>query len=166
MAQSLSGPLSAPPSGPLPAADWLEVVARAPLVSIDLLVRDAQGRILVGLRRNQPAAGTWFVPGGVIRKGETLDAAFARITHAELGRSHARRDASLRGVFEHHYRENFLQAPGIGTHYVVLAHDLQIGDAPALPADQHESWRWMTASALREHPQVHPNTRAYFAVHG
>ena len=97
------------------------------------MVNHAQQRILVGLRRNEPAAGFWFVPGGVIRKNETLDAAFARITHAELGRSTARRDATLLGVYEHHYRENFLRTPGIGTHYVVLAHELSIDDAPELP---------------------------------
>ena len=149
------------PTGPLPAEQWFEVVARAPLVSIDLIVRDAQQRILVGQRRNEPAAGFWFVPGGVIRKNETLDAAFARITHAELGRSYARRDATLLGVYEHHYRENFLRTPGIGTHYVVLAHELSIDDAPELPGDQHDDWRWMTAVELREHPRVHLYTRAY-----
>lgn len=153
--------MAEPPAGPLPAVDWLEVVARAPLVSIDLIVRDAQQRVLVGLRRNEPAAGFWFVPGGVIRKGETLDAAFARITHAELGRSYARCDATLLGLYEHHYRENFMRVPGIGTHYVVLAHGLQINDVLELPADQHDGWRWMTAVELREHPRVHPYTRAY-----
>jgi colanic acid biosynthesis protein WcaH len=153
--------MAAPSSGPLPADQWLDVVARAPLVSIDLIVRDAQQRILVGLRRNEPAAGFWFVPGGVIRKGESLDAAFARITHAELGRSYARRDASVLGIFEHHYRENFLHVPGIGTHYVVLAHQLSLNDLPELPADQHDGWRRMTAVELREHPRVHPHTRAY-----
>lgn len=149
------------PTGPLPADQWLEVVARAPLISIDLIVRDPQQRILVGLRRNEPAAGFWFVPGGVIRKNETLDAAFARVTHAELGRSFARCDATLLGVFDHHYRENFLRTPGIGTHYVVLAHGLVLTEPPELPADQHDDWRWMTPVELREHPRVHPYTRAY-----
>jgi hypothetical protein len=64
---------------------FLEVVRNAPLVSIDLIVRDHDGRILVGRRVNQPAKGTWFVPGGSIRKGETLARALARISDAELG---------------------------------------------------------------------------------
>lgn len=148
---------------PLPAEQYLEVVARTPLVSIDLVVRDTQRRVLVGRRRNEPAAGSWFVPGGAIRKNETLDAAFARITWAELGRSLARRDAQLLGVFEHFYPSNFMRAPGIATHYVVLAHTLSVDALPALPPDQHDAYRWMTEVELREHPQVHPYTRAYFA---
>ncbi len=149
------------PAGPLPAEDWLGIVARAPLVSIDLIVRDASGRTLVGLRRNEPAAGWWFVPGGAIRKSETLDAAFARITHQELGRSSARRNAPLLGVYEHHYRENFMRVPGIGTHYIVLAHRLDMSTLADLPSDQHQEWRWLTDVELREHPRVHPYTRAY-----
>ncbi|MDP9141696.1 MAG: GDP-mannose mannosyl hydrolase [Pseudomonadota bacterium] len=148
--------------GPLPADIYLQVVASAPLVAIDLIVRDAEGRVLVGLRRNEPARDTWFVPGGAVRKNETLDAAFARITAAELGRSSARRDARLLGVYEHFYARNFMLAPGISTHYVVLAHELA-PDLPAtLPQEQHGDYRWMTPFELREHPQVHENTRAYF----
>ena len=78
--------MSARPEAPLlPRADWLQVVRHAPLVSIDLILRDAQGRVLLGLRENEPARGLWFVPGGVIRKDETLDAAFSRIARNELG---------------------------------------------------------------------------------
>lgn len=150
--------------GPLPADVYLQGIASLPLVSIDLIVRDAQGRVLVGLRRNEPARDTWFVPGGAIRKNETLDAAFARICATELGRASARHDARLLGVYEHFYNGNFMQAPGIGTHYVVLAHEV---DAAAnlpesLPLDQHRSYRWMTEFELLEHPQVHEYTRAYF----
>jgi len=148
-------------AGPLPAADYLQLLAHAPLVSIDLIVRDAQDRVLVGLRRNAPAQGTWFVPGGSIRKGESLDHAFARISHAELGRSFARHDAALLGIYEHRYPDNFMGVPGIGTHYVVLAHTVEISTPLPLPQDQHSDYRWMTALELREHPQVHAYTRAY-----
>ncbi len=149
-------------AGPLPAAEYLELIARTPLVSIDLIVRDPRDRVLVGLRRNAPAQGYWFVPGGAIRKGETLDHAFARICHGELGQSFARHDAGLLGIYEHLYADNFMGAPGIGTHYVVLAHTLHITAPLELPQDQHSDYRWMTQLELREHPQVHANTRAYF----
>ena len=49
-----------------------DLVAYGPLISIDLIVTDAHGRALVGLRRNEPARETWFTPGGRIRKGESL----------------------------------------------------------------------------------------------
>jgi colanic acid biosynthesis protein WcaH len=49
--------------------DTFKTIARnAPLISIDLIIRDASGRVLVGMRTNEPAKGFYFVPGGAIRK--------------------------------------------------------------------------------------------------
>ena len=53
-------------------SDFLAVVAHAPLVSLDLVVRDPDGCVLVGLRTNRPAQGSWFVPGGRIYKNERV----------------------------------------------------------------------------------------------
>jgi colanic acid biosynthesis protein WcaH len=151
------------PPGYLERDDLLKLVRLAPLVSIDLVVRDPEGRVLLGRRRNQPARDYWFVPGGRVLKNESLDAAFARLTRTELGTSLQRRDASLLGIYEHMYDTNFADAPGIATHYVVLAYSL------LLPAtlqvrfdDQHSASCWMLPDELLQHPQVHTNTRAYF----
>ncbi len=142
---------------------WLEVVERTPLVSIDLIVRDAQGRVLAGLRNNRPAQHTWFVPGGVIRKNETLDQAFARIARVELGLDLRRGDARFRGVYEHHYSDNFAGVADVSTHYVVLAYELTVNDLKAeAPLDQHRQMRLFTVDELRQDPAVHQNTRAYF----
>lgn len=40
--------------------EFLEIVARTPLVSIDLVARNADARLLVGHRRNEPAKGGSF----------------------------------------------------------------------------------------------------------
>jgi len=48
--------------------EFLEVVERAPLVSIDLIVRRGDGLVLLGRRTNEPAKDFWFVPGGRIYK--------------------------------------------------------------------------------------------------
>ena len=69
----------------LPPDLFKRVVELTPLVSIDLVVRDESGRMLVGLRANRPAQGYWFVPGGRVGKNETLREAFDRLTGAELG---------------------------------------------------------------------------------
>ncbi|MFZ9336231.1 MAG: biopolymer transporter ExbD [Burkholderiaceae bacterium] len=58
---------------PLPENLFRSVVAHAPLVAIDLVVQDRQRRVLLGWRRNPPARGYWFVPGGRVRKDETLE---------------------------------------------------------------------------------------------
>ena len=95
----------------LPHDVFASVVRHAPLVSIDLVVRNPRGEILVGLRRNRPAQGYWFVPGGRIGKGERIAEAFARITRAELGIEHRIEDATFLGVFDHIYPGQFQWRP-------------------------------------------------------
>ena len=43
------------------------VVESTPLISIDLIVENEQGEILLGKRTNRPARGYWFVPGGRVQ---------------------------------------------------------------------------------------------------
>jgi colanic acid biosynthesis protein WcaH len=141
---------------------FLEVVRNAPLVSIDLVVRDPQGRVLLGLRNNRPASGWWFVPGGVVRKDERLAQAFRRISQTELGNVQKFAAARFLGPFEHLYEDNFAGEPGFGTHYVVLAFELGLpADAGAFPDQQHRDYRWVTVDELGLDATIHPNTQAY-----
>jgi colanic acid biosynthesis protein WcaH len=143
--------------------DFATLVRIGPLVSIDLVIRDPQGRVLVGLRQNEPARDWWFVPGGSIRKNERLDDAFRRIADRELGLDLRRPDARLLGVYEHLYETNFTGEAGFGTHYVVLGYAVQLDHAPTSPADdQHAALRWLAVDELLADPQVHANTKAYF----
>ncbi|MFM0737818.1 GDP-mannose mannosyl hydrolase [Paraburkholderia xenovorans] len=144
--------------------DFLDVVRLTPLIAIDLIVTDTDGRVLIGHRRNRPARGTWFVPGGRIHKDETLDAAFSRIADAELGIAKlARSAARFEGVFEHHYSDNFAAEPDVSTHYIVLAYALPIHSAaPVGRLDQHSDYLWITPPELLAREDVHDNTKAYF----
>ena len=147
----------------LSQADFGFIVRHTPLVSIDLIVRNPDDAILLGLRRNEPAKDTWFVPGGVIRKGETRAQAFERISHMELGHALSIHDAQFLGVHEHHYPSNFTGTTDFGTHYVVLAYELNRADQTTyVPDDQHHRYRWFSLPDLLADSQVHPNTKAYF----
>lgn len=143
--------------------DLIEVVKNAPLVSIDLIVRNNRNQVLLGLRQNEPAKGFWFVPGGRILKNERIAEAFERIASDELGISLAYKDSNFVGVFEHLYQENFAQEPGFGTHYVVLAHEIKITETKLSPRDeQHSQYKWFDQDSLREAEDIHPYTKAYF----
>jgi colanic acid biosynthesis protein WcaH len=143
--------------------DFLDVVRLTPLIAIDLIVSDAEGRILIGHRRNRPARGTWFVPGGRIHKDETLDTAFTRIADAELGIGRlVRSSARFEGVFEHHYLDNFAAEPDISTHYIVLAYALQFHGTQSIGRlTQHSEYQWLAPAALLARSDVHENTKAY-----
>ena len=57
----------------------LKIIDATPLISIDLIILNSNDEILLGKRNNRPAKGYWFVPGGRIRKNETLKQALSRI---------------------------------------------------------------------------------------
>ncbi|KAB0551356.1 GDP-mannose mannosyl hydrolase [Pseudomonas argentinensis] len=146
----------------LPADTFKTVVAGTPLVSIDLLVRNLQGELLLGERLNRPAQGSWFAPGGRILKNEPLDTAFARLTQEELGQPFQRDQARLLGVYEHFYTDSvFGEAPD--THYVVIAYALELGAQQNLqpPSVQHGRYRWWLIEEMRDEPRIHSNTRDY-----
>jgi colanic acid biosynthesis protein WcaH len=101
------------------------VIASTPLISIDLVVKNTKGEYLLGFRNNRPAQGFWFVPGGRILKGETMDDAFIRLCKNELGASSTRQQANFLGPFEHFYSD-YVFGEDVMTHYVVLGYALTI----------------------------------------
>lgn len=142
---------------------FLNIVASAPLVSIDLIVRNGEGAVLLGKRTNRPAKDYWFVPGGSIHKDERLASAFERISSTELGRPLKLKQARFLGVFEHLYDDNFLGADDVSTHYVVLAYGCDLDTADRIVLDgQHSEARWWRVDELLESGSVHANTKAYF----
>ncbi|MCY6413449.1 GDP-mannose mannosyl hydrolase [Acinetobacter sp. VNH17] len=143
-----------------------QVVASTPLISIDLIVRDRNGKVLLGQRQNRPAQGYWFVPGGRIQKNESLDEAFKRLTQTELGFCYQRHQAQWFGVYQHFYTDSVFGA-GVdnpSTHYVVLAYQLQIDDIDHthLPMEQHQSFQWWDKDQLLLDCNVHQYTQDYF----
>jgi len=145
----------------IPRTEWLQVVEKAPLVSIDLIVRDPENRVLLGWRCNEPAKDSWFTLGVAIRKGETLDAAFARLTISEFGVAATRQEARFVGLYEHVFKTNFMLAPGIGTHYVVLAYELRLPHGRVTADAQHAELRWFTVAELMADARVHPLVKQY-----
>lgn len=147
----------------LDAADFAHVVRLTPLVSIDLVVRRADGRILVGRRVNEPAKNLFFLVGGRITKNESRAAAFRRLTREELGVEMPIEHARFLGAYDHFYPTNRFEHPGFGTHYVVLGYEIVLDPQPdSLPTEQHGEYAWMTEKELLASPEVHENTKAYF----
>jgi colanic acid biosynthesis protein WcaH len=144
-------------------ADFLKVVDHTPLIAIDLIVPDSQGRFLLGQRVNKPAQGSWFVPGGRIRKNESLDTAFTRLCLEELGLRLQRESASLIGIYEHFYPDNFSGAGDVSTHYIVMGYRFgKAVDLAQLPLEQHTRYRFASAEEICVDPDVHDYSRAYF----
>ncbi|WP_432459138.1 GDP-mannose mannosyl hydrolase [Agarivorans sp. QJM3NY_25] len=136
------------------------VIQSTPLVSIDLIVRNASGQILLGKRNNRPAKGYWFVPGGRVLKDEPLDTAFPRLMRQELGLDNA--TSSFKGVYQHFYDDNF-SSDDFTTHYVVLAYEIVVhGSLSGLPDEQHCEYHWFDEADLLSNELVHRHTQWYF----
>lgn len=150
-------------------ASWLDretfrqIVSRTPLISIDLIVRNELGQVLLGQRLNRPAQGYWFVPGGRVRKDELLAEAFRRLTQEELGIQLPLSDAHFLGPFEHFYNDNF-SGSDFSTHYVVLGYEISLSCSALsqLPTEQHGTYRWFDIDAFMQSDVVHSHTKLYF----
>ena len=58
---------------------------KLPRVTVDALVRDRRGRLLLVKRGRPPFLGIWALPGGFCEYGETTEACCARETREETG---------------------------------------------------------------------------------
>ncbi len=147
--------------------EFVQLLRALPLVSVDLvLVRDGR-EILLGLRNNRPAQGSWFVPGGRIFKDEPRAAALQRVAARELGIADvAALRPKLLGVFEHFYPDCFAGDIGVSTHYVVIAHRIDVAAGFEVPGidDQHESLRWWPIAEAAADKRVHRYSQDYLPL--
>lgn len=151
------------PSGFTPKEDYLHVIEHSQVISLDMIITNPDGKILLGKRNNEPAKNTWFVPGGRVYKNETFKDACRRISHGEFNRALSY-DKEI-GVYHHSYNNNF-DNEDCGTHYIVFAVAINL-DAPMTLCkealdDQHEEMRWWSIEELLADPNVHAFTKSYF----
>ena len=137
------------------------IIQNAPLISIDLVVKNCDDKILLGQRVNKPAKNSWFVPGGRIYKDETLEQAFQRITKDEIGKAYDISNASFKGVYQHFYDDNVFN-DNFSTHYIVLGFELVIKEELSLGTVQHEKYKWFHENELLNSDEVYTYVKDYF----
>ena len=156
--------------GLLPLAQFQQAVAALPLVSVDWVLTNPAGELLVGQRLNAPARGAWFTPGGRIRKGEPLAAALRRVAAEELGLADepagalAQRGEPM-GAWDHFSPDAAFSLP-MPTHYVNLPYAANMSEAEVnalgLPVgEQHGHWQWLPLAQAAD--TVHEHVKPYVA---
>ncbi|MDX2003538.1 MAG: GDP-mannose mannosyl hydrolase [Chitinophagales bacterium] len=148
----------------LPLNDFEQLIRNGVLIAIDLICYNPEGKVLLGLRKNAPAKGFWFVPGGRVHKNETLNNAFQRITQHELHMSLDLSKTKLKGLYDHIYEENFLGKPDFNTHYVIIAVEYHGIDNSLLSAKnaQNEDFKFLKPEEILVDPMVHTLSKSYF----
>ena len=92
--------------GFLPNEIFEIVLENSPLVSVDIILENEKNQFLLGRRRNHPAKGFWFVPGGRIRKGELIIDALKRVALEEVGLIIKDHNSNFLGAFDHIYENS------------------------------------------------------------
>jgi ADP-ribose pyrophosphatase YjhB (NUDIX family) len=73
------------PTQGLPDKVFFYISRTTPLVNVDLLIKDENGRTLLAWR-DDPLAGTgWHIPGGIVRFKETFASRVNKVAEVEIG---------------------------------------------------------------------------------
>jgi len=69
----------------LPEDIFFFVSRTTPLVNVDLLIKDENGRMLLSWRDDKFVGKGWHVPGGIVRFKEKLETRIAEVAKKEIG---------------------------------------------------------------------------------
>lgn len=73
------------PSRGLPQELFFFISRLTPLVNIDLLIKDEDGRILLSWRDDSFVGAGWHLPGGIVRFKENLETRLQKVAEKEIG---------------------------------------------------------------------------------
>ncbi len=124
----------------LPDGSYRYIASMVPMLCVDGIIGDGQGHFLLVKRTQPPFRGRWWVPGGLVRKGEKLEAAFRRKMREELGI--VVDSPRLVGVFEIHHQDPRMNIRG-GRHVVsVVFKEFRDGSRPIILDSTASEFKW------------------------
>jgi len=68
----------------IPPRLYKQITASMPITSVEAMIVKG-GALLLMKRKNSPAKGEWWLPGGMVRKGDTFEGALLREVKEETG---------------------------------------------------------------------------------
>lgn len=69
----------------IPADEYARIIEALPILCVDVVVRNSMDEYLLVKRANEPLKDQWWVVGGRVLKGETLEQAAIRKVREEIG---------------------------------------------------------------------------------
>jgi colanic acid biosynthesis protein WcaH len=134
----------------IPEPLYRQMLEHLPIACVDVAIV-AQGSILLLKRTTPPAENQWWLPGGRVHKGETLQAAAVRKTQQEVGI-----DCQISGII--YTGETIFEAGsnGFPLHTInicFLAHPLDSEICPQLD-QHHQTYQWVKSIPDLVHPYI------------
>ena len=123
----------------MPREEYSRVLQQVPVLCVDGILTNPRGEVLLVKRKNEPFKNQWWVPGGRVFKGETLEAAFRRKIREELGIDV--RAARPVGYYEERHRSRTWRVRG-GVHAVSVVFTARPANGRIRVDGQSSGWRF------------------------
>jgi colanic acid biosynthesis protein WcaH len=128
---------------------YAQIVRAMPIPCVDLLICDPLCRVLLLKRKNEPARGQWWFPGGRVHFGEPRLQAAERKLREECG-LHAVH------IVELNTHDLILQTENDGlSHAITTVMKIQVAESSVTMDAQSDEARWLTAEEWRRE-SLHP----------
>jgi ADP-ribose pyrophosphatase YjhB (NUDIX family) len=136
---------------------YSQILQVMPIPCVDLMVVDDAGKVLLLLRKNEPAADQWFFPGGRVQFGEQRRDAAKRKLEEECGLVSTQFQEI--GTFDILFND----APKPRIHSITTLFKVRVGSGHGVRLD-HQSREacWLTAREWLER-ELHPFIRESLA---
>ena len=139
----------------IPLEQYRQILEVLPILCVDVIITNSRGEYLLVKRKGKPLEGHWWVIGGRVLKGETLEQAVVRKVRTEAGLT----IWNLRAVG--YYQQVFPDAPfevQSGLHTVSVVFSGEADDRQPIKLDG-QSADWIYAKALPAAFHVQPFPR-------
>lgn len=123
----------------IPVEQYAQIVDLLPILCVDIVVVNSRGKYLLVRRANEPLKNRWWVLGGRVLKGETLEQAAIRKVREEAGLN----IENLRpvGYYEGVFSENALGVSS-GVHTVSVVFQAVCDQSDVQLDGQSSEWRY------------------------
>jgi len=117
--------------------EYHRIASKFPILCVDAIITH-KGRYLLVKRKNEPLKGQWWVVGGRVYKGETLEKAMLRKVKEETGLDV--RIITKQGTYEEVYEVSDI---GVSKHTVSVAFIVEPLEDPVVKLDSQSSeYKW------------------------
>lgn len=138
----------------LPKGSYHTIIKYMPIACVDIVIF-YNGKFLMGKRRNKPARGQWWLPGGRVWKGETQERAVRRKVFEETGLKVTK--AKFLGVVDALFPDSMFHTPN---HSICTVYAVTLQSIKGLRPDQQNSQlKWFSKMPRGLHPALKKELR-------
>lgn len=137
----------------IPTSLYSQFIEHMPIFCVDIAINGPKGLLLLK-RKEEPAKGEWWLPGGRLLKGENIEEAAKRITQTETGLNI--NVGPILDTISTYFEKSKFNTP---IHTInTLAVGYLIGDNSIILDETSEEYRWWRP---QENIKLHPYMKIY-----